>query len=519
MAKVREARFYKTGQTTEPKLVSINLNSNRFIPGNIQNSSSKYAICPYTPYIPLAYIFCYDNPMNVSGRNNISNNQSPVWNVSQFQEYVSLSQNPLGNLTEDYIRNYGWSSNNMAHVQKGIVNEYLRFDRPVGIEHIQNRVSYKSDIVNCIRNGTPSKADFRSWKGVCSFGSLITEEYGAIFQAVILPENYEAVKLEFLLTGNINTDYVIILINKEIDSPQFPNASLRTIYRKDLEPILFETFNQIYKVPKEYIEEMCFLQGFKLRETNIVRRKAEINAVIDEFRGITPQATVSRNEVYTPSGVNRDAPLPFNSPNVNNEALLYFDQTSNVYTLTPTDWVVIDGVPQPDGSIMRWITTRINGNLTRFFTCEDGPIYRQVILNPNTGQTSSYRISTSDSQSEQIVIQDSDGWSWTTGSNNTTVSLDNIERSTLGLLDIITSSSPTITNADDRMIWGTYNHNFNSSSEAVDTQRPLQDLRAASDMVQAQLAAIVASNQIGSNQQPNLTLLQEGIDDIFDYTE
>ena len=101
--------------------------------------------------------------------------------------------------------------------------------------------------------------------------------------AVIRPENLVHVKYNYLIHGKIDLKYVTILIDKDLDSPEFYSPNFRAFYRKNILPQIESLKVKVIKCPLDFIRKSCFLQPFELKSKNIIKRKQEINELVDRF--------------------------------------------------------------------------------------------------------------------------------------------------------------------------------------------------------------------------------------------
>jgi hypothetical protein len=75
---------------------------------------------------------------------------------------------------------------------------------------------------------------------------------------------------------------VVVLVDKALDETSFRPTAFRGLYR-DLVDKVLKSSCDVWKVPHEFIMEKCFLGNYKLKEENILKRKKEIEGIIDEF--------------------------------------------------------------------------------------------------------------------------------------------------------------------------------------------------------------------------------------------
>lgn len=102
--------------------------------------------------------------------------------------------------------------------------------------------------------------------------------------AVVLPENYIYQK-EYLLThGKVDLSKVILLVNKELDSPSFYQKNFRAFYRKYILPIIKTLNIDVWNVPVSFMEEYCFHNKITLESKSFMDKKKETEGLYDEFK-------------------------------------------------------------------------------------------------------------------------------------------------------------------------------------------------------------------------------------------
>lgn len=257
-----------------------------------QEYGGELSICPYTNYIPLSYLFTSEEwRISVQGdtymeqrgvkithrrRNLFKGGMRGFADTAFSDSYSSTSSKEIG---VDILKR-----------MMECVNEYLFFDEPIcpTKQTDPSSLYYTPRRETIIREISRKSCIFsqRSYHGYISPYSLYRMERYPIYTphvlAVVRPEHYMWLKLNFLLTGNIDMSKVVILIDNQLDTTLFPHARFKSLY-KSIKPEILKTSAQIWRVPQEFIQENCFLPKFELKEKNIVKRKEEINRLIEEF--------------------------------------------------------------------------------------------------------------------------------------------------------------------------------------------------------------------------------------------
>lgn len=101
---------------------------------------------------------------------------------------------------------------------------------------------------------------------------------------VILPENLLYQRLRLTLGLNIDLEYVIVLVDMELDNINQMPAGMYQWYKNSALPVLKDSACQIWKVPQSVIEELCFITNtYNFHETSVKGRKEEGIGRIAEF--------------------------------------------------------------------------------------------------------------------------------------------------------------------------------------------------------------------------------------------
>lgn len=261
-----------------------------------QEEPSEYegelSICPYTRYIPLSYLFT-SRGWRASIEGDTYMEQTGVKTTARKRNLFKGGMRGFANTA--FLD--GYPSTSSKEVSVGILkktiryaNQYLFFDEPIyPTKQIDPSSFYYTTMRETIINGISQKSFLftqRSYSGYMSPYSLYRMERYPIYTphvlAVVRPEHYMWLKLNFLLTGNIDMSKVVILIDNQLDTTLFPYTGFKSLY-KAVKPEILKTSAQIWRVPQEFIQENCFLPKFELKEKNIIKRKEEINKLIEEF--------------------------------------------------------------------------------------------------------------------------------------------------------------------------------------------------------------------------------------------
>lgn len=285
-------RLKNKGTTTELSLSLVIADG--YTPDN------ALVMCPYTEYIPLSYLLSSNNFETPSG-GYLREKHGDKLN----HKFIC---SPMGGFLErafrDEYRIRGKETLDIETVKymMTFVNQYLFFDEPISPTNQRNIQSWRKPTRSEVVEGFNWKMSIfrqRSYGGYVSPYSLYrfeSDNYNCSryydlpangmfiphVLAVIRPEHYLQAKLKFLLTGKIDMDKVVILIDNQLDGTEFPVAGFKSLYKAVKSQIL-ETNAQIYRVPLEFIQKNCFIPKFELKEKNVLKRKQEIERLVEEF--------------------------------------------------------------------------------------------------------------------------------------------------------------------------------------------------------------------------------------------
>lgn len=255
---------------------------------SIEGVDEGLLMCPYTNYIPLSYVMLAENHDDLNRSNllhfhKITKKREKLWSgptAGFIEKAFTIRYVEEGKNTIDV---------GMVKTMMPLISQYLFFDRCLSPFTQRNRNRYyrgdRQDIIDSFQSRISTFYQ-RSYGGFVSPFSLYryisNSEYIPHVVAAIRPEHYLQIKLKFLLTGKIDMDKIVILIDNQLDTTLFPSPGFKALY-KAVKPQILETNAQIYRVPLEFIQENCFLPKFELKEQNIVKRKQEIDRLIEEF--------------------------------------------------------------------------------------------------------------------------------------------------------------------------------------------------------------------------------------------
>lgn len=244
---------------------------------------------PFSEFIPI---------LNVLG---IDCSMTDYFGSTFYQIFYPKKQSSTENVSSAYTKYKGnlggiiganITSRNLRELKADIkqrLNNYLISTTPITFcdEH-RHWCSRKEYILDAFKgNRKWGKFSMRTYTGHVSHLSITltgnSTNYIPHVLGVTLPENFMYHKYKVLKDSSLDLSKVIVLVDRELDSPQFYCPAFRALYKKEIEPYLLSTSCQIWKVPLDFIKEKCFLQPFKLSSRNIVQRKEEIQELAKEF--------------------------------------------------------------------------------------------------------------------------------------------------------------------------------------------------------------------------------------------
>ena len=258
-------------------------------------------MCPYTPLIPLSYL----------GHNTLNYDEATIhkkkwkWGIpskvlSRLLEYTSASQNDTASEKQSSDKDT-WIGLKRSHAWRNI-RKYLDFDEMINFRRtLYSICNNTGEALPLFRNPRVSSIRMRTYSGYIGSLSLVAGNNPHIM-ACIIPENLEYHKYNILLDREIDTSRIIVLVDNQLDSYDFPLSGLRNLYKKELEPFLRSTKAQIWKVPLSYIQQNCFVQPFRLDSRKPSERREELARLVDEFcrigAGEKPQPPTIEEEKF-----------------------------------------------------------------------------------------------------------------------------------------------------------------------------------------------------------------------------
>lgn len=255
-----------------------------------QETENPLFISPYSNLIPIEYLRTNNAEpyrYGISTKNVKKFKKDGIYSYSSILNYsafkaMSSYPDPLPN-TEilDALSNMKFDLNDELFRDALLdLSSFMQVDR-------YSRIRIHEITNSFLGNNRTGRISSRSYKGSVGFlTSLLKKEdnYNCHIMAVVLPENYMALKYKWLHSGIIDLSLVTILIDRELDSTSFWCTPYRNIYRTKLLPELKKMNVTVVKVPLSYIMENCFLQPYAFSSKNIIDRKEELNHVIDLFK-------------------------------------------------------------------------------------------------------------------------------------------------------------------------------------------------------------------------------------------
>lgn len=253
------------------------------------------SICSYTPFIPLQYLeklgmiipttvftqnFTVDNLKSIFGERSVDLSIFPEQKIVENKR--KMMESKMASLIFRFL------SVELANRVScyDFIKSSLSFDDPQSFSAIDSAISNNTrqmhDVFNRwgIHNYTLRSCNGTIGNYLISTMDDITRELHYHIMPVILPGNLAYQRMHILLYGSVDLEYVIFLVDEELESPSFPIKGLQTMYKGRLKLALLETAGQIVYVPKEFITDNCFISPFKLTARSIEKRKKEKESIV-----------------------------------------------------------------------------------------------------------------------------------------------------------------------------------------------------------------------------------------------
>lgn len=100
---------------------------------------------------------------------------------------------------------------------------------------------------------------------------------------VILPENLEYHRLRWINCLPVDLSKVILLVDRDIESPQYPVKGARTFFNREILPYILKTSCTVFSVPQDFIWEYCFYKEYKFKEKGIIKQMKELEDIKQGF--------------------------------------------------------------------------------------------------------------------------------------------------------------------------------------------------------------------------------------------
>lgn len=310
---------------------------------------------PYTPFIPLHYLSIFQDAQPYYQHSTISSHLKTVLRNREIGETGPILKK-IGEVADK-------STRSLLHQLS--LTHILRATELVFRSDTKRRLKallLEDSVIDCVFTSLPSIStidaaaagfakiggggapmNMRTYRGVIGYLSVsINSLYEVI--TVMRPEDYVYHKIRAIMGKPMDTSRLITLVNREVDSPDYPLLGFKSLYKKYLEPQLQATKCHIWKVPRSYIDEMCFTNSkIEITDTNLYQRTQEIDKLVEEFyKSSSPVSTGSTTGVvvgvasdYTPttpqfaSGGDRAAHTPSNGDlriNIFRNVEMYYEE-------------------------------------------------------------------------------------------------------------------------------------------------------------------------------------------------
>jgi hypothetical protein len=265
------------------------------------NNYHKGDFTKYTPYIPLVYVMAVFN----------NDKLNPITNHGAYLNIIFGKDRAIKDWNETYkdkltnhpARHLVWRSYSYREssklgpeaIKEGFLNylkNYLEFDTSIPLDHLRyNSYNSKEEVTRGFKGNsyypyTANSFRFKTYNGhVGPYSLWIKSDRGQHdphIISVIRAEDWAYQRLYVLKHGKPDISKVFILVDNRIDGT-FPYQAFKGYYKEQLLPELKKLSCPVFKVPHEFIIQNCYIQDFQLKEKNILKRKQEVEGLIDGF--------------------------------------------------------------------------------------------------------------------------------------------------------------------------------------------------------------------------------------------
>lgn len=250
-------------------------------------------MCPYAPYIPLAYV---TTQYNIRQMPWIDDSSGPAYikavigKPGTAEEWEKIYKDKF---TKHPMRDFVWEGyckwgGDPFMGAKAYIKEHIEYNKFVDMQDLRNYTFYRKDDVKSSFTGStwkPNRFNFKTYSGYVSPYSIWIKgerNYNPHIIAVIRAEDWAYQRFYMLLHKTIDMSKVIVLVDNRVDGT-FPFNAFKGFYKEQLEPELKKLSCPVFKVPHGYIMENCFIQPYHIQEKNIFKRKQAIEQLVDEF--------------------------------------------------------------------------------------------------------------------------------------------------------------------------------------------------------------------------------------------
>lgn len=219
---------------------------------------------------------------------------------------------------EDYFTRF-WVSDkrNGSLLYQNFAERYVVEDRPVilgrNINMNTGGAYSRDDMFNAFSQVKQHLTNFsqRTYTGFLDFltvlyqSNLIDNSPTAPLRPAVLgvmtPENFVYQKMHWLATGTLDLSYITVLVDQGLDSPRFPVSGLREFYYKHIQPWLTERGVTVWKVPRVFIEDHCFMEEQLPRTGGIMAYKQRCTQFLNNLYSSISSLYQGLREPLTPA--------------------------------------------------------------------------------------------------------------------------------------------------------------------------------------------------------------------------
>lgn len=250
-----------------------------------------------------------------------------------------------------------------SHMLRGIEG-YLNYDSPLSVdmpsEWSYSRIYNSGKFFTGVYTSDVIKSRSYRLRVGYYMAAIERERHPVPIIVLVVPrEKLKALKIKWLLTGEIDLSMCLLLVDKELHTPRFLEKGFRNnCYKKYIKPIIDDLKVDMWEVPSSFIQERCFLPDYKLQAHTLRGMKQEKEDIIKKFCvSLREKFNPTRKEeeiVHEPDqldglSITRDVGITGHSG-------LTTDEAGNIglesFTVTVGNSITAQGIPWTGGQVI-----------------------------------------------------------------------------------------------------------------------------------------------------------------------